>query len=92
MVELDTITPETGYRRTIGVSAVGGRAWVDWRRGLRLVTLPVRFVAFWAAVGLPFVYLPLLLDGLTGGEVLAFMELLCLNVVALVAGHGYGRG
>lgn len=52
----------------------------------------IRATAFWLAIVLPFLYLPLLLGGLdTQAEQLAFVGLLVLNVVALVAGHEYRR-
>jgi hypothetical protein len=52
---------------------------------------PVRFVGFWAAVALPFLYVPLLFDGIDGGRVLVFLGLLVANAVALVVGHDYRR-
>jgi hypothetical protein len=48
----------------------------------------VQVVAFWAAIFLPFVYLPLLYGGLDG-ELWTFSGLLALNAVALVLGHDY---
>lgn len=48
-------------------------------------------LAFWTAVGLPLVYLPLVVDGLAGREWLALAILLVAHGVALIAGHGYGR-
>ncbi|MBB6644993.1 hypothetical protein [Halobellus ruber] len=51
---------------------------------------PLRFVAFWVAVALPFLYLPLLVGGLEGGQPAAFAALLAANAVALLVGHGYG--
>lgn len=52
----------------------------------------MRAVGFWLAVAIPFLYLPLVLDGFAGpDEILAFVALLVLNVVALVTGHGYRR-
>lgn len=59
--------------------------------GRRLVTVPLRFVGFWAAVFMPFLYLPLLTKGLTTSETPVFVGLLLFHVVALVAGHGYNR-
>ncbi|MFB6143496.1 MAG: hypothetical protein ABEJ30_09170 [Halorientalis sp.] len=48
----------------------------------------VTTVAFWAAVVLPFLHLPLLATGLDSLSVtLAFVALLALNVVAVVLGH-----
>ena len=58
---------------------------------LGVVAAPLRFVAFWTAVALPFLYLPLLVGGLGGGQTTAFVSLLLLNVAALVLGHDYGR-
>lgn len=51
-----------------------------------------RATAFWLAVGLPFLYLPLLVTGFSGrDEQGAFVGLVILNVVSLVVGHGYRR-
>ncbi|MFB6108202.1 MAG: hypothetical protein ABEJ82_05085 [Haloplanus sp.] len=58
---------------------------------LGLVAAPLRFVAFWTAVALPFLYVPLLFGGLEGGQTTAFVGLLLLNAVALVLGHDYAR-
>lgn len=55
------------------------------------VRRPLEALGFWTAVVLPFLYLPLLADGFTGNDPLAFAGLLTLNVLALVAGHGYRR-
>jgi len=52
----------------------------------------VRAGAFWGAVALPFVYLPMLAVGPdTRSEQLLFISLLSLNVVLLIVGHSYGR-
>jgi hypothetical protein len=61
------------------------------QHGARLVAAPLRFVAFWAAVALPFLYVPLLFGGLQGSEPLAFGLLLAANALALVIGHGHGQ-
>lgn len=53
------------------------------------LAVPVRFVAFWIAIALPFLYLPLLVGGLEGTEPAVFVVLLTVNLVALVAGHGH---
>lgn len=50
---------------------------------------PVRAAAFWSAVALPLVYLPLVASGTVWDRPLAFCTLLALNVVAFLAGHGY---
>ena len=52
---------------------------------------PTRAVAFWAAIALPVVYLPLFtvdVDWLPAWTVFA---LLALNILALVVGHSYGQ-
>ncbi|WP_251342751.1 hypothetical protein [Haloplanus halophilus] len=65
-------------------------AW-PLRRSLEVLTAPLRFVAFWAAVALPFLYLPLLVGGLEGQQATVFAGLLLANVAALVLGHEHGR-
>ncbi|WP_132059499.1 hypothetical protein [Halorussus amylolyticus] len=56
------------------------------------LTTPVEAVGFWAAVALPFLYLPLLATGISSeAELVTFLGLLALNVAALLAGHGYNR-
>ncbi|WP_458205873.1 hypothetical protein [Haladaptatus sp. NG-SE-30] len=55
------------------------------------LTTPIQFVSFWSAVAMPFLYVPLFLNGLAGAELTAFLVLLVCNVVALFAGHSYGQ-
>jgi len=56
------------------------------------VTRPVTAAAFWLAVVLPFLHLPLLATGLESTQmVTAFVGLLGLNAVALVVGHHHNR-
>jgi len=51
---------------------------------------PVRSLAFWTAIALPFLYVPLLLSGLDSGSTrTAFLALVALNAVALFVGHSY---
>ena len=54
---------------------------------------PLEFVGFWAAVALPFLYVPLLVQTRlqTPAETAIFLALLGLNVVALIVGHSYKR-
>lgn len=53
---------------------------------------PIEAAAFWMAIVLPFLYLPLLFYGLeTTGQLLAFFGLLGLNIVAIVLGNRYNR-
>jgi len=66
------------------------------RRGLSVVGAVTRVglrstaaASFWAAIVLPFTYLPLIFGGLTGGEALLFAGLVALNVLAFVLGHGH---
>lgn len=57
------------------------------------VVSPITGAAFWAAVALPFLHVPLLLlTGLsTANTATAFVVLIALNVVALLVGHPYYR-
>jgi hypothetical protein len=60
------------------------------RPGARSLLRAVRALSFWSAIGLPFVYLPILAVGLdTPTRSVAFLALLALNVVALVVSHSY---
>ena len=53
---------------------------------------PLKAGAFWSAVLLPFWSRALLVSGVgTTAEYLLFGSLGAANVVALIAGHGYGR-
>lgn len=53
---------------------------------------PVEAVAFWSAIALPFLYLPLLVSGLsTTAQTTAFIALLVLHVVTVIGGHHYKR-
>ncbi|MFB6091979.1 MAG: hypothetical protein ABEK02_03090 [Haloquadratum sp.] len=58
-------------------------------RAVRYGLRSAEAVTFWVAIALPFVYLPLLVGGFSGGEALLFAALLGLNGVALVAGHDH---
>ncbi|USZ67682.1 hypothetical protein NGM10_13220 [Halorussus salilacus] len=56
------------------------------------LTQPIQIVGFWSAVALPFLYLPLLVTGISSeAELLTFVGLLALNLAALLAGHGHKR-
>ena len=53
---------------------------------------PVQGVAFWAAIALPFVQVPIVFSGLNEkSTVVAFIGLLVLNILALYVGHTYHR-
>jgi len=56
-----------------------------------VLVAPLQFLAFWTAVTLPFLYLPLLVGGLNGQQATVFVGLLSLNVVALLLGHEHGQ-
>lgn len=59
-------------------------------RGAAMVGSHLRTAAFWSAVSLPFLHIPLLLSGLdTMAQTSAFLVLLVLNAAMLVLGHGY---
>lgn len=54
---------------------------------------PLQFVAFWMAIALPFLYVPLLIETQlqTTAEAATFLALLGLNVLALLVGHSHQR-
>ncbi|MBO4249245.1 hypothetical protein IL252_15620 [Halomicrobium sp. IBSBa] len=53
---------------------------------------PIRALAFWIAIALPFLYLPLLAVGLSSQTLTgAFLTLLLCNAVALLVGHKHLR-
>lgn len=52
----------------------------------------LRVASFWTAIVLPFLYVPLLVTGLSeANETIAFLGLLGLNLLALYVGHPYRR-
>ncbi len=54
---------------------------------------PIEAIAFWSAIALPFLYLPLLVSGLgSNAQLTAFLVLLCVHAVAIVVGHRHNRG
>ncbi|WP_254271882.1 hypothetical protein [Haloarcula marina] len=58
----------------------------------RSVMAPVRGVAFWTAIVLPFLYVPLLASGLQSPSVrTAFAAMVACNAVALLVGHPHAR-
>ncbi|MGQ4555078.1 hypothetical protein [Halobellus sp. GM3] len=67
------------FRRGLGAAGTAAKRSL---RGLKAAS-------FWAAIVLPFTYLPLLAGGLTGGEALLFAGLVALNALAFVLGHDY---
>jgi hypothetical protein len=79
MTNVSSHTDDTTIRRGIGAASAFARL------GLR----SVEAVTFWAAVLLPFAYLPLLVGGLNDGELLVFAALVAANALALVVGHDY---
>lgn len=53
---------------------------------------PIRKAGFWAAIGLPLLYLPVLANGLSSSlEGALFLGLVALNLVALYVGHAHRR-
>ena len=53
---------------------------------------PLRAVAFWLAVALPFAYLPLLAGGIADeAELATFLVLMAANALALLVGHDHRR-
>lgn len=63
--------------------------WVGF--GVRMPGI-VEAVAFWTAVVLPVIYLPLLFTGLGAqSQRIIFASLVVLNAVMIVLGHRYGQ-
>ncbi|NGM68873.1 hypothetical protein G6M89_07585 [Natronolimnobius sp. AArcel1] len=59
---------------------------------VRTLKGPAQFLSFWIAIALPFIHLPLLMQGLGDPSVtLTFLSLLAINVFALYAGHGHNQ-
>ena len=57
---------------------------------LQTVKTPLQVVSFWGAIGLPFVLVGLLANGLEStGAVLSFVALVVLNLLALYIGRGH---
>ncbi|RQH00496.1 hypothetical protein [Natrarchaeobius oligotrophus] len=53
---------------------------------------PIRKTGFWTAIVIPFLYVPILLNGLaTWLESTAFLGLLLTNLLALYVGHAHRR-
>jgi len=65
----------------------------SFERVVASVREPLVAVAFWTAIALPFLHLPLLfVTGLTTtAETASFVTLLGLNVVSLVVGYPHGQ-
>lgn len=56
------------------------------------LTAPISALAFWSAIALPALYLPLLLTGLsTVPDLALFLSLFGLHLAALVGGRSYRR-
>ncbi len=69
--------------------AEGGRTDL-LRHAARSLVPGFERAAFWTAVALPFLYVPLLVGGIsTSGERVALVVLLGLNFLALYAGHDH---
>jgi nitrate/nitrite transporter NarK len=79
-------------RPTDLANSLPGSSTAIQRVGSTVVT-PITGAAFWAAVVLPFLHVPLLLlTGLSStNTATAFVVLLALNVVSLLVGHPYYR-
>ncbi len=57
-----------------------------------LLLRPIKRLAFWSAIVLPFLHVSLLVSGLESQSMtLAFVSLLALNVLAIYVGHPDGR-
>ncbi|QCJ46350.1 MULTISPECIES: hypothetical protein [Haloprofundus] len=58
--------------------------------GGRILARPVQFTAFWAAIALPFFYIPVVAGETIFGVGMELLPLLFVaNILALVVGHGH---
>jgi hypothetical protein len=80
---------------TLPFGPPGGEDAADplYRRGARRLRATLAAAAFWVAVALPFLYVPLLASGVSSdAERTALATLLALNVATLYVGHGHRPG
>lgn len=79
--ELGSEVDEIGAARDVAL---------DPRRLGQTLVAPLELLGFWSAIALPALYLPLLVTGLdTTSELVTFLALLGLHLVALVIGRSY---
>ena len=61
------------------------------RRAVLPAPEPIETIAFWIAIAMPALYVPLLVRGLDSPEaVIAFLLLVGANVLSLAIGRGHG--
>lgn len=84
-------SPTQEDRTTVtGETTDGGEPSGTLERRLPAIAKPIRVASFWLAILLPFLYLPLLLNGLTTlAGTLTFFGLLGANVALLYVGHSH---
>jgi hypothetical protein len=59
---------------------------------LGTIAKPLEAAAFWSAIALPFLYVPLLFGGLgTNAQLTAFLALLGFHALTIVGGYRYNR-
>lgn len=62
------------------------------RRATRQIAAPLAMLSFWAAIAIPAIYLPLFVLGIdTTGELLVFLALFGLHLLALIGGRYHRR-
>lgn len=77
-------------RTTIG--SPGGDASDEGLFVARTLIAPLSALGFWLAIALPALYLPLFVTGLeSSSELLAFLGLFALHLLALFAGRSHRR-
>ena len=66
-------------------------AWIDLDAPISALLLrPIEAMAFWTAIVLPFLYVPLLIAGIdTFERLVVLLGLIALNVLAFIVGHQY---
>lgn len=80
-------SPSSNERQLFPSASAFRPALAQYGTGLKT---GVTGLAFWSAIVLPFLYLPLLAYGLRNSSIMGvFVGLVALNVIAAIIGHRY---
>lgn len=80
------------HERLTPIGSHGGDATDEGLLAAKTLTAPLSALGFWLAIALPALYLPLFLTGLeSASELLTFLGLFALHLLALFAGRSHRR-
>lgn len=80
------------HDRRSAISSHGGESRNESLFAARTLTAPLSALAFWLAIALPALYLPLFVTGLEStSELLIFLGLFALHLLALFGGRSHRR-